>query len=124
MGWINDEVINCYGEMISQCSNGKIFYFCSFFFKKLDSHGYKGVKRWSRKINIFKFKQIFIPIHCGGEPPLDSKIFGLNCTHWALGVIGKFIFHTCWVALVHLILKLAFRQTNSKITALFFLLIL
>ncbi|KAL9976976.1 hypothetical protein ACROYT_G014327 [Oculina patagonica] len=51
----------------------KVLCLNSFFYKKLASCGAKWVLRWTKKINIFDYNKIFIPIHLPG--------------HWALGVV-------------------------------------
>lgn len=68
--WLNDEVINFYFELISQRSNQNTTYprlhiFNTFFYSKLKSSGYESVKRWTRKVDIFSFDMILIPIHLG-----------------------------------------------------------
>ena len=39
--------------------------FKNIFFQKLTKQGHGGVKRWTRKIDIFAFDRIVIPIHLG-----------------------------------------------------------
>lgn len=68
--WLNDEVINFYFELICQRSKQNSFYpsihiFNTFFYSKLKSSGYELVKRWTRKVDIFSFDMILIPIHLG-----------------------------------------------------------
>lgn len=68
--WLNDEVINFYFELLLQRSKGnaklpKIHIFNTFFYPKLKSNGFSAIKRWTRKVDIFSFDIIFIPIHLG-----------------------------------------------------------
>lgn len=68
--WLNDEVINFYFELLSQRSKGNLNYprihiFNTFFYPKLKSNGYESIKRWTRKVDIFSFDMILIPIHLG-----------------------------------------------------------
>lgn len=68
--WLNDEVINFYFEMLCQRSKNNLNYprlhiFNTFFYSKLKSNGYDSVKRWTRKVDIFSYDMILIPIHLG-----------------------------------------------------------
>ena len=66
--WLNDEIINFYGAMImeraaeNQDLYPKIYVFNTFFYEKLKG-GYAGVRRWSKKFDIFENDLIIIPIH-------------------------------------------------------------
>ncbi|KAI3986046.1 hypothetical protein MKX01_039128 [Papaver californicum] len=88
-GWLNDEVINVYLELLKERERRepkkflKCHFFNTFFYKKLASertgYDYRAVKRWTtqRKIgySLFECDKIFVPIH--------QKI------HWCLAVINK-----------------------------------
>ncbi|MCL7045856.1 hypothetical protein MKW94_020456 [Papaver nudicaule] len=88
-GWLNDEVINVYLELLKEREKRepkkflKCHFFNTFFYKKLASgrtgYDYKAVKRWTtqRKIGygLIECDKIFVPIH--------QKI------HWCLAVINK-----------------------------------
>ncbi|KAI3979023.1 hypothetical protein MKX01_016198 [Papaver californicum] len=88
-GWLNDEVINVYLELLKERERRepkkflKCHFFNTFFYKKLASgrtgYDYRAVKRWTteRKIGygLFECDKIFVPIH--------QKI------HWCLAVINK-----------------------------------
>ena len=50
----------------------KIHSFNTFFYPKLQSTGYDGVRRWTRKVDIFAVKYLIIPVHLG--------------MHWCLAV--------------------------------------
>ena len=68
--WLNDEIINFYFELMHQRSKEnsnlpKIHIFNTFFYPKLKSNGYAAIKRWTRKVDIFSFEMILIPIHLG-----------------------------------------------------------
>ncbi|SBT49596.1 Ulp1 protease family C-terminal catalytic domain containing protein [Plasmodium ovale wallikeri] len=88
--WLNDEVINFYLSMIQEYNEQntkdeisflpKIFTFSTFFFQSLSSNGgynYNKVARWTKrkKVDIFSFDLILIPLHVGGN-------------HWTLGAIN------------------------------------
>ncbi|XP_063772431.1 sentrin-specific protease 5 [Pseudophryne corroboree] len=61
--WLNDQVINMYGELIKDAVPDKVHFFNSFFHKQLMTKGYNGVKRWTKKVDLFKKTLLLIPIH-------------------------------------------------------------
>ncbi|KAG9493995.1 sentrin-specific protease 5 [Eleutherodactylus coqui] len=61
--WLNDQVINMYGDLIMDSAPDKIHFFNTFFHKQLVTKGYDGVKRWTRKVDLFKKTLLLIPIH-------------------------------------------------------------
>ncbi|XP_075058334.1 sentrin-specific protease 5 [Mixophyes fleayi] len=61
--WLNDQVINMYGELIMDAVPEKVHFFNSFFHRQLMTKGYNGVKRWTKKVDIFKKTLLLIPIH-------------------------------------------------------------
>ena len=76
--WLSDEVVNFYFSMMQEKSNRKIFCWNSFFYSKLSSSGYMGVRNWTsrRNIDLFDLSQVevlLIPVHV--------------VDHWALGVV-------------------------------------
>ncbi|XP_034780658.1 sentrin-specific protease 5-like isoform X2 [Acipenser ruthenus] len=52
--WLNDQVINMYGELVMDAVPHKVHFFNSFFHKQLVTRGYEGVKRWTKK-NILRY---------------------------------------------------------------------
>ena len=63
--WLNDEVINFYGEMMMQ-EGGSIYSFSTFFMIRLYERGtytFKNVARWTKNLDIFRQKKVFIPIN-------------------------------------------------------------
>ncbi|KAM3724090.1 Sentrin-specific protease [Dirofilaria immitis] len=78
LDWLNDEVINFYMNLICERSENdeslpKVYAFNSFFYSTLSSKGYASVKRWTRKIDIFAYELLLVPVHLGA--------------HWCLTVI-------------------------------------
>ncbi|XP_043850724.1 sentrin-specific protease 5 isoform X2 [Dromiciops gliroides] len=61
--WLNDQVINMYGELIMDAVPDKVHFFNSFFHRQLVTKGYNGVKRWTKKVDLFKKSLLLIPIH-------------------------------------------------------------
>ncbi|KAJ8374365.1 hypothetical protein SKAU_G00049450 [Synaphobranchus kaupii] len=61
--WVNDQVINMYGELIVEAANHKVHFFNSFFHRQLVAKGYEGVKRWTKKVDLFTKSLLLIPIH-------------------------------------------------------------
>ncbi|XP_062438752.1 sentrin-specific protease 5 isoform X1 [Rhea pennata] len=61
--WLNDQIINMYGELIMDAVPEKVHFFNSFFHRQLVTKGYNGVKRWTKKVDFFKKVLLLIPIH-------------------------------------------------------------
>ena len=82
--WLNDEVINFYFHMLMSglYRRDGFFSFSSFFFVKLlvpnVGYTYKNVRRWTKNVDIFSKKKIFIPINIGNS-------------HWTLLLIDLMI---------------------------------
>lgn len=80
--WLNDQVINKYFELIRIRDNtdkkdktrsiNNIHIFDTFFFTTFLTHGYERVQNYTKKIDIFSFKKLLIPVNI--------------CQHWM--VIG------------------------------------
>ena len=61
--WLNDEVINFYGEMMMQ-EGGSVHSFSTFFMIRLyenENYTFKNVAKWTKKVDIFRQKIVFIP---------------------------------------------------------------
>nr|XP_020479701.1 uncharacterized protein LOC109974047 isoform X2 [Monopterus albus] len=52
--WLNDQVMNMYGELIMESAHHKVHFLNSFFHRQLMTKGYDGVKRWTKQ-NILKY---------------------------------------------------------------------
>jgi hypothetical protein len=79
LNWLNDEIINFYMQMIVARSSTtdnwpKVYAMNTFFLPKLRDSGYATLKRWTRKVDIFSYDVIIVPVH------LD--------VHWCLAVIN------------------------------------
>ncbi|XP_060843215.1 sentrin-specific protease 1-like [Rhopalosiphum padi] len=61
--YLNDEVINKYMDLIAARSPNTVYTFNTFFYLALSDKGYSHVCRWTKKIDIFSKKKIFIPVH-------------------------------------------------------------
>jgi len=77
LNWLNDEVVNFYFHLLLERSKGKdclkIHFFNSFFYPKLMKTGYSGVRRWTKKVDIFSMDVVVLPVHLG--------------MHWCLAAI-------------------------------------
>ncbi|CAG9534952.1 unnamed protein product [Cercopithifilaria johnstoni] len=78
LDWLNDEVVNFYMNLICERSKNdanlpKAYAFNSFFYSTLSTKGYASVRRWTRKIDVFSYEILLIPVHLGA--------------HWCLAVI-------------------------------------
>lgn len=79
LNWLNDEVINFYMELIKHRSEQvdflpKVHVMNTFFVGKLLQQGHSGVRRWTRKVDIFSVDVIPVPVHMGG-------------VHWCMAII-------------------------------------
>jgi len=77
--WLNDEVINFYISLICErnrqnTSLPRVYAFNSFFYPKLASDGYASIKRWTKKIDIFSFEMLIVPVHL--------------TAHWCLSIVN------------------------------------
>eukprot|EP01012_Entosiphon_sulcatum_P028665 TRINITY_DN3472_c0_g1_i8.p1 TRINITY_DN3472_c0_g1~~TRINITY_DN3472_c0_g1_i8.p1 ORF type:complete len:372 (+),score=74.19 TRINITY_DN3472_c0_g1_i8:48-1163(+) len=81
--WLNDEVVNIYFSLIQRRSEERpgfprTFVFNSFFYEKLSNKGggfnYPSVSRWTRKVDLFSYDLILVPVHLS--------------VHWTLAVIA------------------------------------
>ncbi|TRY81547.1 hypothetical protein DNTS_012075 [Danionella cerebrum] len=54
--WLNDQIMNMYGDLVMDAAPEKVHFFNSFFYDKLRTKGYDGV-------DIFQKKILLIPIH-------------------------------------------------------------
>lgn len=64
--YLNDEVINRYMDLITERSSD-VYAFNTFFYSALSSKGYEHISRWTKKIDIFSKKKLFIPVHIEEE---------------------------------------------------------
>merc|ERR1719457_200381 len=68
--WLNDEVVNFYFNLIKERSEASselanVHVFNTFFYPKIEKMGHAGVKRWTRKVDIFAVDLILLPVHLG-----------------------------------------------------------
>ncbi|KPP69322.1 hypothetical protein Z043_111941 [Scleropages formosus] len=61
--WLNDQVMNMYGDLVMDTVPEKVHFFNSFFYDKLRTKGYEGVKRWTKNVDIFRKELLLMPIH-------------------------------------------------------------
>uniref|UniRef100_A0A3B3R9Z8 SUMO specific peptidase 3a n=1 Tax=Paramormyrops kingsleyae TaxID=1676925 RepID=A0A3B3R9Z8_9TELE len=61
--WLNDQVMNMYGDLVMDSTPEKVHFFNSFFYDKLRTNGYDGVKRWTKNVDIFRKDLLLMPIH-------------------------------------------------------------
>lgn len=77
LNWLNDEVINFYMNLIIErgkdSSFPKAYAFNTFFYPKLIKDGHSSLRRWTRKVDIFSYDVIAVPIHLG--------------MHWCMSII-------------------------------------
>ncbi|GAA6222546.1 sentrin-specific protease 5-like [Lates japonicus] len=61
--WLNDQVMNMYGELIVESAHHKVHFLNSFFHRQLMTKGYEGVKRWTKQVDLFSKSLLLVPIH-------------------------------------------------------------
>lgn len=61
--WLNDQVINMYGELIMDLAHSKAHFLNSFFHRQLITKGYEGVKRWTKRVDLFSKHLLLVPVH-------------------------------------------------------------
>uniref|UniRef100_A0A8C5K897 Ubiquitin-like protease family profile domain-containing protein n=1 Tax=Jaculus jaculus TaxID=51337 RepID=A0A8C5K897_JACJA len=61
--WLNDQVMSMYGDLVMDTVPEKMHFFNSFFYDKLYTKGYDGVKRWTKNVDSFSKDLLLIPIH-------------------------------------------------------------
>ncbi|XP_070538853.1 sentrin-specific protease-like [Ptychodera flava] len=64
--WLNDSIINGYCQLLMM-THPDIHIFSTYFYPQLKSKGYRGVIKWTKKINIFKKRLLMFPIHLGAH---------------------------------------------------------
>ncbi|KAJ0011772.1 hypothetical protein NQD34_012747 [Periophthalmus magnuspinnatus] len=61
--WLNDQVINMYGELIMDWAHSEVHFLNSFFHRQLLTKGYEGVKRWTKQVDLFSKRLLLVPVH-------------------------------------------------------------
>ena len=69
--WLNDTVINFYMNLLMGRNQSRgypaLFAFNSFFYSKLESGGYKSVRRWTKAVNRSAKELILVPVNLGNH---------------------------------------------------------
>ena len=77
VNWLNDDIINFYMEMLRERGAHDKFpsvhVFNTFFYPLFLAAGHGGVKRWTRRVDIFAHDFIVVPVHLG--------------RHWCLAIV-------------------------------------
>lgn len=80
--WLNDEVINFYMNLLMERSQLKkengypsVHSMNTFFIPRLLQGGHQSVRRWTRKIDVFAYDIIPVPVHVGN-------------VHWCMAIIN------------------------------------
>lgn len=77
LNWLNDEVINFYMNLLIERGKDskwpKTYAMNTFFYPKLLKDGPSSLRRWTRKVDIFSYDIIAVPIHLG--------------MHWCMSII-------------------------------------
>lgn len=82
LAWLNDEVINFYmnllterGELRANDGYPKVYAMNTFFIPRLLTSKHAGVKRWTKKVDLFACDIIPVPVHVGN-------------VHWCMAIIN------------------------------------
>lgn len=71
LNWLNDEIINAYLHLIvlrgQEPKRKRVYAFNTFFYPKLRESGYNSIKRWTRKVDIFTYDFLLVPVHLGNH---------------------------------------------------------
>ncbi|CAG9771880.1 unnamed protein product [Ceutorhynchus assimilis] len=69
LNWLNDEVINFYMNLIMERGENskwpKSYAFNTFFYPKLLKDGAQSLRRWTRRVDLFSYDLICVPVHLG-----------------------------------------------------------
>ncbi|OPJ82288.1 hypothetical protein AV530_017581 [Patagioenas fasciata monilis] len=63
--WLNDQVMNMYGDLVMDAVPDKVHFFNSFFYDKLRTRGYEGVQRWTKNVSAGTW---------GGQPSVGTRV--------------------------------------------------
>uniref|UniRef100_A0A8U7NUW4 SUMO specific peptidase 2 n=1 Tax=Corvus moneduloides TaxID=1196302 RepID=A0A8U7NUW4_CORMO len=67
LGWLNDSIVNFYMSLLVERSKKEgypaVYAFNTFFYSKLSSTSHRGVKKWTKGVDIFKHDVLLVPIH-------------------------------------------------------------
>ncbi|XP_066478014.1 sentrin-specific protease 2 [Tiliqua scincoides] len=65
--WLNDVIINFYMNLLVERNKRPglpvLYAFSTFFYPKLNSEGYKAVRRWTKGVDLFQYDMLLVPIH-------------------------------------------------------------
>ncbi|CAH0557369.1 unnamed protein product [Brassicogethes aeneus] len=77
LNWLNDEVINFYMNLLMERGKEsqwpKTYAMNTFFYSKIIKDGPESVRRWTRRVDLFSYDIICVPIHLG--------------MHWCMAII-------------------------------------
>lgn len=69
LNWLNDEVVNFYMNLLIERGKNdnypNVYAFNTFFYPKLIKTGFSSVRRWTRKVDLFSYDLLLVPIHLG-----------------------------------------------------------
>lgn len=79
LNWLNDEIVNAYLNLLVIRGNKqgykKVYTFNTFFYPKLRESGYSSIRRWTRRVDIFIYDYVLVPVHLGNHWCLASIDF-------------------------------------------------
>lgn len=91
--WLNDEVINFYMNLIMERGQKDnypaVYAFSTFFYPKLSKDGYQSVRRWTKKVDIFSYDMLLVPIHLGMHWCMAHVDFKMRCISYYDSMLGS-----------------------------------
>lgn len=93
LNWLNDEVVNFYFNLIMDRSLRnkrlpRVYVFSTFFYPRLYQSGYKSVSRWTKKVDIFSYDILLIPIHLDVHWCMATVDFKKRCITYYDSMLG------------------------------------
>lgn len=93
LNWLNDEVVNFYMNLIMDRSVRnkrlpKVYVFSTFFYPKLYQSGHKSVSRWTKKVDIFTYDILLVPIHLDVHWCMATVDFRKRCITYYDSMLG------------------------------------
>jgi len=86
LNWLNDNIINFYMSMVvaragPDNSLPSVYAFSTFFYPKLETGGHSAVARWTKKVDLFSYDLVLVPVHLGIHwclASIDLKKMAIN----------------------------------------------
>lgn len=92
LNWLNDEVVNFYMNLLMERGKNdnypNIYAFNTFFYPKLIKTGFSSVRRWTRKVDLFSYDLLLVPIHLGVHWCMATIDLRSKCVRYYDSMLG------------------------------------